>query len=185
MSLEKKIIKYAEQILEEKKVKLVSNNDGFSYSDFGNISVRVDVAIDISHIDKFYDALNKLLDYNNDGSPIYDDGYTGCDIHYPYGSDVVYYIIEYSYVFEKYRDISISVLKENCDEKMVDDIIKKVDHLHSLGFENITLSYSSFMQKQFQERVDEEVNEITAGYYELEPEKILKIKYKILGLDNE
>ena len=180
MEIAEKIIKNARQILENNNVKLTSENGGFSYKDFGNVSINFNINIDISHIKNFYDALQKLTDYDN--SPISDDGYTAIDIHAPYSGDVVYYIMEYDYIFIKHREISISLLKENCDNNMVDNIIKKMDHLYNLGIKVITLSYSSLMQEQFQNRVDDAANEITAGYYDLEDEEILKIKYKIMSI---
>ncbi len=178
MEVKNEIYQNIEEIMEKQNISLSEDSDW--HNDFGGISIRVDIGIDISHIENFYDALQKLIDYNN--SPIANDGYTGTDIHQPYGSDIIYYIIEYGYVFEDFRDVSIKILKENCDDKMVDAIIYKVDKLHSLGFYNITLSYSYFMEEQFEKRVEEEANDITAGYYELEDEEILKIKYKILNI---
>jgi len=180
MPIEEKILKSAKQTLRDNKVIVSNYNGGLSYSDFGNASISLNISMDISHIDNFYKALQKLTDYRD--SPIADDGYTGTDIHEPYGTDAVYFIMEYGYIFEDHRDTSLSILKENCDDKMVDDIIKKADHLYSLGFGEIAFSYSYFMQEQFQKRVEEEANEISAGYYKLEDEEILKIKYKILGI---
>jgi len=39
------------------------------------------------------------------------------------------------------------------------------------------------MKEQFQKRVEEVVNEITVEDYELEDKEILKIKYRILGIE--
>jgi len=41
------------------------------------------------------------------------------------------------------------------------------------------------MQEQFDKRVKEEENEITAGYYDLEEEELTKIKYKVAGINME
>lgn len=180
MTVENKINESISQLLENNNIKLASKSGGFKNTDFGGISYKLDLNIDISHIENFRKTLETLTDY--DKSPIADDGYTGTDIHQPYGSDVVYYILEYGYMFDEHRDICIRTLKENCDEKMVDDILKKTDYLYSLGFNEISLSYSYFMEEQFEKRVKEEENEITAGYYNLEDEEIIKIKYKILGI---
>ncbi len=180
MTLAEKINQDTIEALDRQNIKLSTEVIGFENSDFGAVSVRIDVDVNISHIENFYEALQKLTNYSN--SPISEDGYTGTDIHSPYGSDLIYYIMEYSYIFDEHRDTSIKILKENCDEKMVDDIINRVDQLYSLGFHDIALSYSSFTEEQFEKRVKEEENEITAGYYELEEDKILKIKYEILNI---
>lgn len=182
MTIQEQIQKEIKTVLKKNNAQLVSEmGGGFNYEDFGGVSFDLNIAIDISHIESFDDALQKLTDC--DSSPISNDGYTATDIYQPSGLDLINYIMEYSYIFEEYRETSINFLKENCDEKMVDDIIKKVDHLHMLGFENISMSYSYFMEEQFQKRVEEEINEITAGYYELEDEEVLRIKYKILGIN--
>jgi len=184
-----KIYKDIAETMEKHNVKLpasltspyadYSNGD----STFGGVNVHVDMDIDISHIENFHEALQKLTDY--DDSPIADDGYTATDIHNPYGTDVIYYNIDYDYVFKEYREVSINILKENCDHKMVDDIIEKIDKLYKLGFDSITLSYSSYIQEQFEKRVKEEENEITAGYYELEDADLTEVKYKVAGINIE
>ncbi len=181
MTVKEKIDKEIIEALDKQNIQLPTEAYMSDDSYFGGVSVRVNVDIDISHIENFYEALQKLTDYDN--SPIADDGYTGTDIHCPYGSDIIYHMIEYSYIFDEHRDKSIKILKENCDEKMVDNIINKVDQLDSLGFHDIVLTYSFFAQEQFEKRVKEEENEITAGYYELEKDEILKIKYEILDIE--
>jgi len=180
MIVENKINESISQLLENNNIKLASKSGGFKNTDFGGISYKLDLSIDISHIKNFRETLEILTDYDN--SPIADDGYTGTDIHQPYGSSVVYYILEYGYMFDEHRDICVRTLKENCDKKMVDDILKKTDYLYSLGFNEISLSYSYFMEEQFEKRVKEEENQITAGYYNLEDEESINIKYKILGI---
>jgi len=180
MTIQEQIQKEIKTVLEKNNVQLVSEmGGGFNYEDFGGVSFDLNIAIDISHIEGFHDTLQKLADNNE--SPINDDRYL-IDIYHS-SSDVIYYIMDYSHVFEDYRETSINILKEHCDEKIVDDIIRKIDHLHTLGFEKISMSYFYFMEEQFPKRVEEEINEITAGYYELEDEEVLKIKYKILGIE--
>ena len=114
-------------------------------------------------------------------SPIADDGYAGgeiSDLH----SEVFYYKVLHNFVFIENREVSLKILKENCDEKIVDDIINKIDNLAKLGFYEITMVFSKYMNEQFIDKVKELENEITAGYYDLEDAELVKIKHKILEL---
>lgn len=166
MAIKKQIENNVKEILENNNINVPTYNGGFSYSDFGRISFSYNINIDISHIENFCETLVNFSDIKN--SPIGSGGYYAVEIYAPRVSDIAYYILEYGYVFEDKRKISLEILKENCDDKMVDEIIKKADRLYSLGFGEIAFTYSSIVAEQFQNRVNGEANEITAGYYELE-----------------
>lgn len=156
------------------------NSGILNINDFGSVSVNLDFSIDVSHIDNIYEVLEKLANYET--SIIEDDGYTAIDIFQAIGADCINYIIEYGWVFDENKEKTIKALKDSCDEKMIDDLLVKIDKLNSLGIETITLQYSTFMNEQFENRVNERANDITAGYYDIEESEKLEIKYEILGI---
>ncbi len=90
--------------------------------------------------------------------------------------------VAHNFVFIENREVSLKILEENCDKKIVDDIINKIDNLAKLGFYEVTMVFSKYMNKQFIDKVKELENEITAGYYDLEDAELVKIKHKILNI---
>lgn len=164
-------------IMKENNVTLASDNFILN-NDWGKVSFNLDVSIDISHMEEFRNNLEKLIDCD---SPIADDGYAGGEISDLHG-EVFFYKVLHNYIFKENRKLSLEILKENCDEKMVEDIIKKIDDLANLGFDEIKLVFSKYMNEQFINKTKEFENEITAGYYNLENDEMLKIKYKILEI---
>lgn len=164
-------------VMKENSVILASDNFILN-NNCGKVSFNLDVSLNISHSEEFRNNLEKLIDCD---SPIADDGYAGgeiSDLH----SEVFYYKVLHNFVFIENREVSLKILKENCDEKIVDDIINKIDNLAKLGFYEITMVFSKYMNEQFIDKVKELENEITAGYYDLEDAELVKIKHKILEL---
>lgn len=151
----------------------------FNYDDFGSISINISPSIDISYIGNLYQTL-KILS-NEDFSPIVDDGYTGIDkLEYNYADQIVF-DIDFYHVLDEYKDITISFLKERCDENLIDDLLQKIEKLTSLGFESVELIYSNASHEIFEEkqkkRQDQGIYDINAlnsqlKEYQYELEKI-------------
>lgn len=123
---------------------------------YGDVSVAIELSIDISHVDNFQESLEQLS--NEDNSPLLNDGYTGIEIYeYPYSGSTAY-IIDSFHVLENTENKMkfILLLKKECNHKQIDEIVEKCIQLSALGF-SIRLVYSSFQREEFERRKFREI----------------------------